>query len=69
MARFSESDRLAASPTKWPSWTLGRACKVFMGYGWASGTWEGLQGGCGRVRLPKDQRTVIVRDARNVRPG
>jgi hypothetical protein len=61
--------RLAGLPTRWPSLPLGAACKVFMGSGWASGTWEGLQSGCGRVRLPKDQRMVIVRDARNVRVG
>lgn len=40
-----------------------------MGYGWAAGTWEGLQGPCGRVWLAKERRTVLVRDARNVRPG
>ena len=69
MPKHSEQDRLASSPTRWPSWAPGRACKVFMGYGWASGAWEGLQGSYGRVRLPKDQRTVIVRDARNVKAG
>lgn len=61
--------RLSASPTSWPSWGPGALCKVFMGYGWASGTWEGLQGGAGRVWLSKERRTVFVRDARNVRPG
>lgn len=66
MPKKSEQARLASSPTSWPLWAPGRPCKVFMGYGWATGTWEGLQGACGRVRLPKDQRTVIVRDARNV---
>lgn len=40
-----------------------------MGYGWASGTWEGLQGPSGRVWLGKEQRMVTVRDARNVRPA
>ncbi|MEN9768234.1 MAG: hypothetical protein RLZZ32_2194 [Cyanobacteriota bacterium] len=69
MARSSDADRLAASPTKWPSWPRGRACKVFMGYGWSSGTWDGLQGPVGRVWLGKEQRTVIVRDARNVKAG
>lgn len=62
-----DHQRLAASPTSWPLWARGRPCKVYMGTGWASGTWDGLQGHAGRIWLTKEQRTVIVRDARNVR--
>ena len=69
MPKPSDQQRLASSPTNWPSWPRGRACKVFMGYGWASCTWDGLQGPSGRVWLGKEQRTVLVRDARNVRPA
>ncbi len=64
-----DHQRLAGSTTSWPSLPRGAACKVYMGYGWASGTWDGLQGPCGRVWLGKEQRTVIVRDARNVKAG
>jgi hypothetical protein len=64
-----DHQRLAGSPTSWPVWPRGAACKVFMGYGWASGTWDGLQGAAGRVWLGKEQRTVIVRDARNLKRG
>ena len=67
MAKPSEQSRLAASPTSWPSWPRGTVCKAYMGHGWASGTWDGLQGACGRVWLTKEQRMVIVRDARNLR--
>lgn len=59
--------RLAGSPTSWPAKPRGAACKVFMGSQWASGTWEGLQGGRGAIWLGKEQRTVFCTDARNVR--
>jgi hypothetical protein len=62
-----DHQRLARSPTSWPSWPRGTACKVFMGYGWASGTWDGLQGARGAIWLGKEQRTVYCDDARNVR--
>jgi hypothetical protein len=68
-SKISDQQRLAGSPTSWPSWPRGRDCKVFMGHGWAKGTWDGLLGACGRVWLGKEQRTVIVRDARNVKAG
>jgi len=42
MARSFDADRLAASPTSWPSLARGAACKVFMGSHWATGTWDGL---------------------------
>lgn len=64
-----DHQRLASSPTSWPAWPRGAACKVFMGYGWASGTWDGVQGAAGRVWLGTEQRTVIVRDARNLKRG
>jgi hypothetical protein len=64
-----DQQRLAADPTRWPVLARGAAVKVYMGHGWASGTWDGLQGPCGRVWLAREQRTVIVRDARNVRAG
>lgn len=66
-SRTSEQERLAQNPEKWPSWPRGTACKVFMGAGWASGTWQGLEGVRGAVWLGKAQRTVYVADARNVR--
>jgi len=69
MPRTPDHQRLAGSPTSWPSWPRGTPCKVFMGYGWASATWDGLQGPAGRVWLGKEQRTVIVRDARNLKRG
>lgn len=62
-----DHQRLASKPTSWPSWPRGTPCKVFMGYGWASGTWDGLQGQRGAVWLGKEQRMVFCDDARNVR--
>lgn len=59
--------RLSADPTKWPRWGPGALCKVFMGYGWASGVWKGLAGARGAVWLSKEGRMVYVGDARNVR--
>jgi hypothetical protein len=68
-SRTPDHQRLAASPTSWPSWPRGTPCKVFMGYGWASGAWDGLQGQRGAVWLAKEQRMVFCGDARNVRRG
>jgi hypothetical protein len=68
-SRTPDRKRLAGSPTSWPSLPRGTACKVFMGSGWASGTWQGLQGQRGAVWLGEDQRTVYVADARNIRPA
>lgn len=65
-SKTPDRKRLALSPTSWPSWPRGTACKAFMGSGWASATWEGLEGGCGVVWLKQAQRTVRIRDARNV---
>lgn len=64
-----DHQRLAASPAKWPVLARGAACKVFMGSHWASGTWNGLQGHRAAIWVGKEQRTVYVADARNVRPG
>lgn len=64
-----DHQRLAGSLTSWPAWGRGAPCRVYMGYGWASGTWDGLHGASGRVWLPKERRIVFVRDARNLRPG
>lgn len=69
MPKQTEAERLAASPSNWPSWPRGTAVKVYMGSRWASGTWQGLHGPSGAVWVGKEQRTVYVADARNVRPG
>jgi hypothetical protein len=67
MPSSSDHQRLAGKPTSWPSWPRGTACRVYMGHGWASGVWDGLQGRSGAVWVGKDQRMVYVGDARNVR--
>jgi hypothetical protein len=64
-----DHQRLLASPTSWPSWPRGTAAKVYMGHGWATGTWQGSQGHRAAIWVGKEQRTVYVADARNVRPG
>lgn len=58
---------MAADPTKWPQKPRGTACKAYMGSQWASGTWQGMQGDRGAVWLGREQRLVLVGDARNVR--
>lgn len=64
-----DHQRLLASPTRWPVLPVGAAVKVYMGHGWATGAWQGLQGASGAVWVGKEQRTVYVADARNVRPS
>lgn len=60
-------NRLAQDPTRWPSLPRGAAVKVYMGSQWASGTWQGFQGERGAVWLKREQRLVLVSDARNVK--
>lgn len=67
MPQQSDHQRLLTSPTRWPVLPLGTAVKVYMGHGWASGTWQGLHGPSGAVWVGKEQRTVYVADVRNVR--
>jgi hypothetical protein len=62
-----DHQRLAGNPARWPSWPRGTACKVYMGHGWASGTWNGVEGHTAAIWLGKEQRTVHCHDARNVR--
>jgi hypothetical protein len=61
-----DHQRLAGDPSRWPAKPRGTACKVYMGSHWASGTWEGLQGGRGAVWLAREQRMVFCGDSRNV---
>ena len=68
MSAQTEQQRLEMPAHPLPVFERNQDVKIFMGAGWAKGTVSRSDlDGC-TVRLPQAQRTVRVRDARNIVP-
>lgn len=66
---YKEANRLAAEPLPMPALRTGTKVKVYMAAGWATGYVRSSSRESCTVHIPKGDKLVSCRDARNIVPA